>query len=92
MKVVKKGRNQKGWAGTFKCTGNGNGGGGCGATLLVEASDLYFTRSYDYTGDYDEYVTFSCADCGVETDIPNSKQPPRELITGKQPKKNETEE
>jgi hypothetical protein len=41
MKVVKPGREQKGWSKQFKCTGNGNGGGGCGAVLLVEEGDLY---------------------------------------------------
>jgi hypothetical protein len=69
MKVLKKGRPQKGWSGEFDCTGKGNGGGGCGAKLLVEFGDLYHTYHYDYDGGHDVYVTFSCAACGVETDI-----------------------
>lgn len=69
MKTIKKGRKQKGWAKKVKCTGNGNGGGGCGATLLVEESDLYKTHHYDYGGGHDVYITFACQECGVETDI-----------------------
>ena len=68
MKVLKKGRPQKGWSAEFVCTGTGNGGGGCGAKLLVEEADLYQTSSSDYTGDTDYYVTFRCSECGVETD------------------------
>ncbi len=69
MKVLEKGRPQRGWAKEFTCTGRGNGGGGCGAKLLVEFPDLYHTHHYDYGGGHDVYVTFRCADCGVETDI-----------------------
>lgn len=76
MKVIKKGREQKGWAKEYKCTGNGNGGGGCGAILLVEEADLYRTSRYYYDGDADYYTTFRCSCCGVQTDIdppPNIK-------------------
>ena len=69
MKVLEKGRSQKGWAKEFVCTGLGNGGGGCGAKLLVEQDDLYKTSRSDYIGDTDYYVTFMCLECGVETDI-----------------------
>lgn len=41
MKVVKVGREQKGWAKEFVCTGSGNGGGGCRARLLVSEEDLH---------------------------------------------------
>lgn len=70
MKTVKKGRKQKGWAKEVKCTGNGNGGGGCGATLLVEQGDLYKTFHHCY-GDSspDVFITFTCQECGIETDI-----------------------
>jgi hypothetical protein len=69
MKVIKKGREQKGWAKKFTCTGAGNGGGGCGATLLVESGDLFHTYA-DYMGrDEEWFITFRCADCGVLTDI-----------------------
>jgi transcription elongation factor Elf1 len=69
MKVIKAGRKQTGWAKEFTCTGKGNGNGGCGATLLVEAGDLYQTSSSHYDGSTDHYTTFTCGSCGVETDI-----------------------
>jgi len=69
MKVIKKGREQEGWAKKFKCTGEGNGDGGCGAKLLVEEGDLYHTYSPHYDGSTDTYTTFSCSECGVETDV-----------------------
>lgn len=75
MKVLKIGRRQTGWATKAKCTGAGNGGGGCGAELLVEEGDLYITDSYHYDGSHETYVTFRCAQCGVETDLPESKRP-----------------
>lgn len=69
MKILAQGRPQRGWAAEFVCTGKGNGGGGCGARLLVEHPDLYYTHHYDYGGGHDMYVTFRCTACGVETDI-----------------------
>lgn len=68
MKVIKKGRPQKGWAEEFECTGSGNNGGGCGAILLVEQDDLFktFHHCRDET---DTFVTFKCSQCGVLTDI-----------------------
>ena len=69
MKIIKKGRAQKGWSKEFKCTGNGNGGGGCGATLLVEEGDRYHTYSSHYDGSTETYTTFTCACCGVATDV-----------------------
>lgn len=69
MKVIKKGRPQKGWAKEFTCTGAGNNGGGCGAKLLVEHGDLYVTGSHHYDGSSDYYTTFTCPECGVMTDI-----------------------
>ena len=71
MKVVKQGSGQQGWSVNAVCTGKGNGGGGCGAELLVEEPDLYQTSRSDYTGDTDYFVTFSCSECGVETDLEN---------------------
>ena len=67
MKVLKKGRPQKGWTKELFCTGNGNGGGGCGAKLLVEKDDLYQTSS-SCRDETDYFVTYCCPDCGVETD------------------------
>lgn len=68
MKIIKPGRNQKGWAHEFTCTGAGNGNGGCGAILLVEQADLYQTSS-SYMNETDYYVTFKCISCRVETDV-----------------------
>ena len=69
MKVLKEGRPQRGWSTEATCTGAGNGNGGCGALLLVEATDLYQTRSHHYDGSTEYYVTFRCEACGVETDL-----------------------
>lgn len=74
MKIIKKGRKQKGWSKEFACTGKGYGNGGCGAILLVSKFDLYEVRSYDYTGDYSTHAVFTCPCCLVETivDVPSS--------------------
>jgi len=76
MKVLEKGRDQRGWAKEFRCTGYGNGGGGCGAMLLVEQGDVYRTHRFDYGGGHDMFNTFTCGACGVETDIPASVSVP----------------
>lgn len=73
MKVLKKGRSQRGWAKEHTCTGGGNGGGGCGAVLLVEESDLFRTESHALH-ETEAYVTFKCCECGVLTD---TKQYPK---------------
>lgn len=74
MKVVKKGRPQKGWAKKLKCTGGGNGDGGCGAELLVEEDDLFHTVS-TALWETDYYITFRCTACGVLTDISERDAP-----------------
>lgn len=82
MKVLEKG---PGWGMEVRCTGSGNGGCGCGAKLLVERGDVYLTHSYDYGGGHDIFYTFACPECGVETDIEESKVPSlikRELLNG----------
>jgi hypothetical protein len=71
MKVLKKGRQQKGWSQECHCTGEGNGNGGCGAKLLVEQDDLFRTHS-SAMGESTYYVTFRCSECGVMTDLDNS--------------------
>jgi hypothetical protein len=71
MKVIQKGREQKGWSTEATCTGVGNGGGGCGAVLFVEQPDMYKTYRHSYDGDKETFVTFECIECGIETDIPN---------------------
>jgi len=68
MRVLKKGRPQKGWATETKCTGKGNGNGGCGALLLVEQGDLFHTESHA-RDETTVYTTFRCCACGVLTDI-----------------------
>lgn len=77
MKVIKKGRPQKGWAKSFVCTGGGNNNGGCGATLLVERADLFHTYRSCMGRDEEWYVTFRCPECGVLTDIPDAQAPVR---------------
>ena len=72
MRVLKKGREQKGWSKEFVCTGVGNGGGGCGAKLLVSQDDIYKTYHHCYDSNSDSFNTFTCANCGVETDIKES--------------------
>lgn len=70
MKVLEKGRPQKGWAAEFTCNGEGNGHGGCGAKLLVEIGDVFETES-SCRDESTYYVTFRCPECGVLTDISN---------------------
>ena len=84
MKVLKKGRKQKGWSKEFVCTGSGNGGGGCSATLLVSEYDFYLTHSSHYDGSNEVYTTFTCPCCGVETDVKNYEVP---NVRGKRPTK-----
>lgn len=91
MKLLEKGREQKGWAHEFKCTGEGNGYGGCGARLLVEQADVYETSSGYYDGSTDYYRTFDCPECGVATHIPESvrlpfKPGPRPPLPSKHPR------
>lgn len=71
MKILKPGREQKGWTTEATCTGKGNKNGGCGAVLLVEQPDIYrtFRHCRDET---DVFYTFTCAGCGVETDLNKS--------------------
>lgn len=69
MKIIKPGREQRGWSKECVCTGNGNGGGGCRATLLIEKDDVCLTKSSHYDGSYEEYHTFICISCGVLTDL-----------------------
>jgi hypothetical protein len=68
MKVLEKGRPQKGWAKEFRCTGKGNGEGGCGAMLLVEQGDVFRTENH-CMGETEMYSTFECSECQVWTDI-----------------------
>jgi len=70
MRVLERGRPQKGWECEYQCSGHGNGGGGCGAKLLVEKDDLFVTESHarNVTA---HYLTFQCPECGVLTDIDN---------------------
>lgn len=83
MKVIKKGRKQKGWSKECTCTGDGNGGGGCGAVLLVEQADLFQTSS-SVRDETDHFVTFKCPDCEVLTDIKGSPFRSQELMRQKE--------
>lgn len=71
MKVIKQGRQQAGWSKELECTGAGNRGGGCGAILLVEIGDLFYTM-VNVRDETDYYVTFKCSECGVLTDVKDS--------------------
>jgi hypothetical protein len=78
MKIIKPGRQQKGWAHEEECTGHGNDGGGCGAILLVEEGDLFITtRGGGFGESPDCFLTFKCEACGVLTDL---KRPPSNLM------------
>lgn len=68
MKILKRGRKQKGWSTKATCTGLGNGNGGCGAELLVERDDLFRTESHA-RDETTTYTTFKCKACGVLTDL-----------------------
>ncbi len=68
MKVIAKGRPQKGWAVEVACTGKGNGNGGCGARLLVDESDVFETQQ-NCRDETDYFTTFRCVECGVLTDL-----------------------
>jgi hypothetical protein len=81
MKLIKKGRPQKGWAKEYACSGDGNGGGGCGAVLLVEKTDLFRTGRHYYDGSSDCFVTFACSACGVLTDVKDYPGSTRDLPT-----------
>jgi hypothetical protein len=66
MKVLAKGRQQKGWAKEYTCL---MAIGGCGARLLVEEADIHMWGGHDYGDGYDEYASFRCGWCGVENNI-----------------------
>lgn len=79
MKILSPGREQTGWAVEVECTGSGNGGGGCGALLLVEQADLYLTYRHCLY-ETDRFVTFTCAQCQVQTDLNEKQRPPNNII------------
>lgn len=79
MKVLKAGREQKGWASKQECTGAGNGYGGCGAELLVEQADVFQTESHA-RDETTYYNTFKCCACGTWTDIPRVPFNPRRQV------------
>ncbi len=67
MKVLKKGRDQKGRCRKYTCTGRGGGGGGCGAKLLVSEADVKSRTYHEMDGGTDTCHWFVCPECGVET-------------------------
>jgi Zn finger protein HypA/HybF involved in hydrogenase expression len=69
MKILEHGNGKTEWNFESICTGSGNNTWGCGAKLLVEESDLYFTYSSHYDGSNEAYVTFRCPECGQQTDV-----------------------
>jgi len=82
MKVLKKGRPQKGWSIEAACSGKGNGAGGCSAKLLVEQGDLFTTSNTDMGGDTETFVTFKCPECGVLSDLNQKEWPPHNIRDG----------
>jgi len=86
MKVLKPGRQQRGWSIEHSCTGDGNDDGGCGALLLVEQPDLFKT----YQGS-DVCITFKCSECGVLTDLDDLNHPPGDIITHQIPTRSDWE-
>lgn len=74
MQVLEKG-NPNGWDIEQVCTGKGNGGGGCGARLLVSMEDIFITSHTYIDGTRDNYYTFTCPECGINTDIPDESIP-----------------
>jgi len=85
MRVLSKGRKQKGWARELHCTGMGHGEGGCMAFLLVERADLFRTTQV-HQSDQDHFVSFLCPECGVITDMNAWRTPvsPMDLMPFKQ--------
>lgn len=75
MKVLERGRDQKGWAKEAICTGDGFGGGGCGAKLLVEEADLHHRETGDGDGGHDYSIAFKCVECGVWTEFKTKDVP-----------------
>jgi hypothetical protein len=71
VKVIKKGRQQKGWAKQITCTGKGHGRGGCGAVLLIEESDLLRGERWVMGRDHEVWVYFVCSECGVKSEVNN---------------------
>lgn len=80
MKVLKRGRDQKGWAIEAACTGEGYGNGGCGAKLLVEEEDLHWHEYGDGEGGMTNCIAFKCVECGVWTEIKDVPTPIREKV------------
>lgn len=58
MKIVKPGRDQKGWAQEVSCSV----AGGCAAVLLVEQADLFHPKTSE---DSDPRIGFECGACGM---------------------------
>lgn len=68
------------WKCTWKCTGHGgdNSYKCCGAKVILNENDLFITGQHFKKGPTFN-VTFTCSQCGVDTDIDNN-QVPRETL------------
>ena len=70
MKILEPGEpTKRPWSRVIVCTGRGNGFGGCGAKLLIEEGDLFFTTLSDETAT--QCDTICCHQCSRLTDLGN---------------------
>lgn len=76
MQVLRKGCGQVGFSMERLCTGKGFEDGGCGALLLVEEGDIFFTESHA-RDETTRYESFQCPECGVRTDFEQGEVPDR---------------
>lgn len=58
------------WHKEVVCRGLGDGSVGCGSHILITQYDIYVT----YGGD-DPYTTFTCPECGEQTDVKTNMEP-----------------
>lgn len=57
------------WSKSYKCTARGNPGRGCGSTLEVTRTDLFYTQEFEREGGGQRHAGFRCPICRALTDI-----------------------
>ena len=70
MKVLQEPNQEPAWTLVQRCTGEGNGGHGCGATLLVDRADVFNSNTFTRP-----FLAFRCPLCAVVTDIDHALWP-----------------